>query len=328
MERTLKIALVAVALAAVSCHPTWESAEQVTDALGKLATLDPKVTVRRSTDLEWQDGASDLPLFPFDSVRTYPRAKAKILLENGSQLDISEDSLIVLNPSAAGTKGDRATMRNGRVKGRTTGELWIMTSAALLKLKSDPSGKPAEATLSLKEGKQLEVRLDQGQAALVQSRGYAPPTAVSLSAGRAVTVPAPVAKESFGVDIDETRWRNLGASEPAPPAPAAPAADAPPAREAASMPPPAPPPSTQPLRLVITSPANYAEVSDAKVDVRGRVTRKGGEIKINGNSVAIGENLEFTTSVPLNWGANTILVQLIREKGDSVFQRWTVIRKN
>ncbi len=327
--KPLIIRLLLVGLAALTgCRPDWEAPEQIADALGHLANLDPKVTLRRNSEMVWQDAARDLPLFAFDAIRTYPQGKAKIVLDNGSVLDLHEDSLIILNPSMmeGGVKSDRAVVRNGRLQGKTTGELWILTSAALLRLKADSGGKAASATVTLKEGKAMEVKLESGQGAIVKSEGGKTLEKVTLTPGNAVTFPAPSAPEQFGMEMDESKWKErMAAALTARPA-AAPTEQP---RDVASVHPVAKEaPALKPLKVLISSPANYAEVTDKVVPIRGSVTRKGGEVRVNGTPVTIDDKLEFTAKVPLNAGANTIVIQLIREKGESVFHRWTVFRKN
>ena len=105
--------------------------------LGRLVDQCPRVSIRRKSTLVWEDVTEKfLSLFPFDAVRTYAGACANIELGDGSMIYARENSLIVLNPEVLrGThRSQRAIVRAGKVVGETNDEIWIMTSAAILKL--------------------------------------------------------------------------------------------------------------------------------------------------------------------------------------------------
>ena len=105
-----------------------------------------------------------IDLFPFDAIRTYGGACARIELGNGSQLYAAEQ-LIVLNPDLLeGThRRQRAIVRAGQVSGETNGEMWILTSAAILKLIAKKNGENAKVTLTVNEGKDVKIELHNGE---------------------------------------------------------------------------------------------------------------------------------------------------------------------
>jgi TonB family protein len=185
------------------------------------------VTFRRSQELVWTDATKGLPLFAFDAVQTQKKAKADITLYHQSEIALGPESLIIIDPSSFGRPAhDSTVLRGGDFKGETQGELWILTSAALIQMKAKGKGRPARAVVSVHEGQKLNVQLTEGTGRVFrhtsQSAKY---EEIVLEPGRPVVLDAPVAtqplgekKSDWGPAFSRRRGRpenNLG--EPMPP---------------------------------------------------------------------------------------------------------------
>lgn len=216
--------------------PTPTSPPKV--VLGHIADFTAPVVVRRSSELVWNDVSKDLPLYGYDAVQTSQKTTARIALTNKSQLQLGPDTLVILDPAALG-KGstyDRAIVRGGEVQGETGNELWIMTSAALIQMKSKKDGKPARVKVSVHEGKNMQVELKEGTGNIYRRSGEnaAFQQGVPLVSEVPVVLPAPKADDHLGED--KGGWQ----------APPEPSPTAIPKRKAAKPKTVAPPPEQEP----------------------------------------------------------------------------------
>ncbi len=211
-------------------EPSLASTQRNKLPVGRLGTLKPSVTYRRNAEMLWQDASVHLPLFAFDAIRTHARARAQIILDSGSVLDLKENSLIIINPAAldVGVKRDRAIIRHGTLSGSTENELWILTSAALLKIKATGSKKRARAAISVHEGKRLRVKLEEGEGTVYPHRTVSPPQTVASTPATAVekakppvllirnepvVLDAPIAVDNYGWKDDESTWNEVAKVE-------------------------------------------------------------------------------------------------------------------
>jgi TonB family protein len=78
--------------------------------------------------------------------------------------------LVILDPSALGGSYDRAVVRDGTVNGETKDELWIMTSAALIQMKSKGHGQKARIQLTVQDGEKLQVELKEGSGRIFRAK--------------------------------------------------------------------------------------------------------------------------------------------------------------
>lgn len=311
------------------------------EALAWFDAFVPRVNFRRSRELVWQDPTQGQSLFAYDAVQTHASASARLSLKNGSELTLSEDTLVIINPSGIRTMAarDKAVVRAGQLKGRTTHELWVLTSGALFRFRAKEKNRPAEMELSVQEGKQVKVKLTEGDGILARpvdasAKGTVPQKeirieTVALTIDKSVTVEAPIAAESYGYTKEEEKEELAQAEVEAleTPTPA-------PTPVAVSVPPPQPPgrrPAATrpgpPTDLVLASPKNYSEVQTDSVEVTGKLTGGRGRLMINDKRVALNEDLSFSARIAVVPGANAILIQLIRPDGSSLFRRLTVMRR-
>jgi hypothetical protein len=343
--KTIRAVLLHFPLLLIGCeaHPGWSfwrnespsprpsavtAAEESATPIGRFLSLLPEVNFHRSSDQIWQSAVPETLLFPFDVIRTRAQASAQIRLRNGSELDVGENSLVVLNPDflAQNRSVDRAVVRDGTVKGVTASELWILTSAALFKMRPKGPGKTGRITIALHKGTRLRARVHEGETVVipvVSASTGKPVQPLTIATEKEIELPAPAVSEDFGEKREETTWKTL-AQVPTPipmvPSPVPPAATA-------QAPVPVRHAKAQPLDFVITSPGNHAELDAELVKLEGHVSGEGGLLLVNGKSANRTSPSEFSVEVHLQPGINSILVQLVRPGGDSVFHRWTLIRK-
>lgn len=187
------------------------------EVIAALSQIVETVKVRRKGTLTWKpvrEGTDLAELASQDAVQTEARSRATIVFKSGSQIQMGAKSLVVISPptnKGMPQQADRAVVRGGDLQSTTTKELWLMTSAALFKMKPAPDGTAAKANFSIKEGNRIKVKLEAGRAVAVtvakapaaKNGGVeASPTLkeVSLVVDKPMSLPAPAAPESFGVE--------------------------------------------------------------------------------------------------------------------------------
>lgn len=309
--------------------PPDPASDPVTEAvpagpvIATLQGLGSKVTFRRRDEHVWQDAREGLPLYEGDVVQTHAQGSANVLFENGSELDLSEKTLVILSlPEAESSKAvqSQAVLKDGNLRGRTRTELWLLTSSALFQMKPAASGETASAALAMREGERLRVELEKGTAAVLHQEKSGAVRRIALKPKEPVVLDAAPVPAGFGTakDFVEFAARPVVESKPqaAPPAKAAPAA------KKTGNPAPA-------ADIFIASPPDNAETLEATVTLSGSATRAGIQLLINGAEVRIDpKTLQFAHPVELRPGGNTVSIQLIQSDGKSTFRRWTLIRRN
>lgn len=269
----------------------------------------PRVTFRRQSEHAWNDVAPKLALYAYDSVQTHAIARATLALKNGSELKMKENTLVIITPELLkmGVSSDRAVVHAGELTGQTQKELWLLTSAALLRIRAGRTARVARTRLTVKDGKKLKVELEAGEGVFVERRVPAEKRKlVALVPAKPVEIEAPGESKELGSRVDEKDWE-LPSEEP-------------PQRAVSAVP-------AKPVNVIITAPPNFSELQEASIDITGRVTGPGGKLLINGRDVKIGNDLKFALPMPLRKGPNNFLIQMIQKDGKSVFRRWTVMRK-
>lgn len=277
--------------------------------LANLEAFTPQVTVRRAEELVWGDALLNMPFYRYDSVKTHDEATAKILFQSGARIHMNERSLVIINNLNPTHSADRAVLRGGEITGKTPQELWLLTSAALIRLRSRKAGSLGAARLAMEEGKQFSVELTDGEGEMLQ-----PPTGTRnsplltrLKLRKPVVLSAPIVSSTFGDKDSEPAWLENFDS-----------------RSVASIPSGNDP---KPIEFFIESPANYSEVTEAFVILKGKVSRAGGKILVNGKPGTIDAKLRFNAKVPVSRGANTLVIQLIQPTGEITERQWLVVRK-
>lgn len=295
-----------------------EVEEPAAVAVAQLLEFKPRVTFRRQKEMAWEEALMNLPLFRMDAVRTYDNAGARISFLNGSIVDMIEESLLIINPGASqdAPHADRLLMRRGNLKAQTKKELWILTTAALFRIKPQKGKAMAKSTLAVEEGKKIRVEISEGEGLMLKTTtpgklDNAKP--VRMVINKPVVIAAPTVPTDFGFNDGEVSWPDPAEVEVR-------------ERELASLTPPTNP--KIPLSdFVITSPPDYSEVMQPSIELKGRVTGKEATLSINGKPVELGAKRDFRATVRLAKGANAILIQLNRSEGTPLFRRWTVIRR-
>lgn len=293
-----------------------EPPKETKPTLAELKAFVSRVTYRREKEMNWQEAVLNIPFYRFDSVNTHEKSTAQIGFTNGSTVDMTENSLLIINPGAEVTNWDRLLLRKGNLSAKTQKELWILTTAALVRMKPAREKTIARTKIAIEEGKKLQVVLEEGEGTMFETKSPgnledAKPS--RLVVNKPVIMAAPVVANDFGT-AEEVSWptpEKVDETE----------------RTIASVPPPAKPNLTPP-DFTITSPSDYSEVSTSSVTLKGKVRGQGvTSLLVNGKTITLGPKQDFAAAVSLNKGANAILIQLNRTEGTPVFRRWTVIRR-
>lgn len=333
--RTAVLAASGLAFAFLSCRkpeepapsqsPVEAPAPQPTRSppLARIEEHVPTVRYRRSQELVWADAAGGLSLYRHDGVQTHEEASARISYATGTRLELGERSFVIIEDPVAGTESDadRAVLRDGILRGETRRELWVLTTAAVVRVRPARAGSVARSTVQVREGAKLRVRLAEGQGTLTP---LAKGPSVALRPGREVVVPAPpTSDERFGAGQGASNaWvAERGSVEPggsrvkeglARPAHAARNEEAP-----------------EPTSLPVTTvdlPPDQAETADAALRVSGVASNSASTVYVNGRRAPLLPNRSFEASVPLEPGANVVVVQEILPDGRSAFHRRTIHR--
>ncbi len=100
----LCIAVISAAAFGLYRELTGHIQKSSTDSIGTLV-LKKKTAVRKYAEyVIWEDIANNTPVFNYDSIRTYPESAAFIRLNDGSEISLDENTMIVLVIDAQGVK--------------------------------------------------------------------------------------------------------------------------------------------------------------------------------------------------------------------------------
>jgi hypothetical protein len=272
--------------------------------LGSIRTLTPPVNFRRNREVVWNDASPGIALYPYDAIQTEAKAETLVALKNGSELQIRENSLVILSPELSHRSIDRAVVKNGSLKGKTKKELWLVANGTVLRMK--PKKENQDAVLQLRvEEKKVSIKTEN---AIAVAHTNATTTEV-IPEG----METKVTTSEVATDIAPSWAESLPAIEA--PAPAVSSIE----RNVAAI-----PPATE---LQILSPKGNLETTDENIAVEGSLTQKGGKVWVNGDLAPVDSALHFRADLPLNYGANVVLIQMTSKEGTSTFRRYTVIRR-
>lgn len=270
--------------------------------LADLIRFTPPVNYKRRAELTWQAVEPRIGFERLDSIQTQSDATAEVRYRGGSTLNLRENTLVVIEESSGARRTgpeDRAFVGVGTVRGRTSGELWLLTSRGLVKLKGEGKARPARVTVVSRPREGVRVSLDEGRAAFIGKDKTGALAAKTLSLHEEIQIDSPVDKSGKNPD-----WETFAKIA-----------------RAASMEP------ETPLSFELDEPRDQSVISAAETTLKGRVNRDGGKILVNGRQATIGDDRLFSASIALEPGANVISVQLIRPDGTTEFRRITVLRK-
>lgn len=312
----------------VSTTVTSEPAVKSKQVIASLADFHPDVSYRRDSELAWNKVSEKILLYQYDAINTHKEASAKVVFNTGSELEISQNTLIIIDPSALSKKTDvdRAVMRSGRVHGKTQGQLWILTSAAVIKIQPEKNKKEADVVVQVTEGKKTQIELKQGEGILVVPVSFQKQNEV-LQVKEVILVPnkkmsleSPQVEENFGVTENKTNW--LDTAQVIEEKSARPLIAAKPAIEPSKM---APAPEVQPEKekpyFLIDSPEARSETDKTDIVIEGHTNIKDSQLLVNGQSTALDKAGHFSAKVVVNPGLNIYVVQLTGADGKSLFQK-------
>lgn len=351
----------------VSSVPSKEGSMGVASRpIASVQQLVEVVKVRKKGTLTWKVAVEGNPLTVLssqDAVQTEAKSQAMIVFKSGSQIQMGPKSLVVVSPpenGGASAQADRAVIRGGELQSTTSRELWLMTSAALFKMKPSAKGEPARANFSIKEGKKLKVKLVAGEALALtvdrrkknaQTGGAG--TAVKevpLVVNRPLTFEAPQAPEAFGIEEsgEAKSWEGAALIKQLSPILSAETTisrqhavekNSPQASQGAQVSQKKSAPSAPPAKktiepapsLVLVEPKNRAEVLSETILVKGRLENLGektpGKVLVQGQAVQFSSDGSFEARIKLDPGVNLLLIQWISSDSVSHYKRLTVTRK-
>lgn len=266
--------------------------------VAKLARFKPTVNYKRKAELTWLPVETQLELEQHDSVQTQSEASAVIRYSSGSTLTLQENTLVVIDEDQRPRRllsEDRAYVGTGSVQGRTGGELWILTSAGLVRLKAKTKNSPAIATVSADRKEGFKILLNEGEAAFLRKTKTGEIATQVLIVNQEVTLPPTTEKPEWNLFSKVAKTSSVTPEE------------------------------IQKIELM--EPKDQTVLDTASVRVSGRLTRPGGKILVNGKSIAPTTDGSFNADVGLRLGANVISIQLIRVDGTTEFKRVTVLQR-
>ncbi len=311
-------------------------------ALANLVTYKNQVSYRRAQELGWSDIKAELSFYRQDAVHTLSDSQALIRYVSGSEVSMKENTYLIIDEASQSNPSvDRAVMRAGKVQGETTGEMWILTSSALIKVRASKKSQKAKVKIQIQEKKSLDVELKSGAGEVIvaqadkgiKSKNNLTAHSVELIANKNVSIPIKQnASEDFGYKSESTDWLETvkvikEAIHTAPTPTVSPTV----AKETPTPAPVETPTVATPVVegdpvLNIESPANKSRVTDEVVKLTGTVSPAGSTVIFNGHPCPVEQNLRFTCEVPLSMGFNFFIVQMTTPNGKSIFQKWILTR--
>ncbi len=166
-------------------------------SLGTVVFRKLSATRKASSALSWERMHNDSPVYDADTLRTADRSEATIHFEDGTSLDMSEDSMIKLD---FGGKNRNLEFLEGQISlGSGNGPGYTVSSSA----GAIDLGRGAAASFS-READTLKLELSQGSASFVKRDGSIQAVAqnqelqVELKSGAAVIVARPILAVSPG----------------------------------------------------------------------------------------------------------------------------------
>jgi hypothetical protein len=301
---------------ALNQFPSTEALKLVERPIAVLEKRVPKVSVRRRQQMVWGDGNLKMDLFIFDTVKTFTQSSSQIVMNEGSEINLSADSWIVLDPNNLEILPHRPFLKLGKLKAKTRKEIWILTTAALFRLKAKSEREPAEMEVSVDNSRKVTANLVAGMGlywgakVAGQIEGKDPKR---LFLNQLVTLNAAPVDEEFPKTEKDIRWptaedvlnsdklwleskKNKNKEK------------------------------EKALELEIISPPDFYQVSAPTVEIVGKVTHSDAVVLVNGKRVSVDKTLRFSAQVDLKTGANQVVVR-INHENQSKTVSLTLIRK-
>lgn len=292
-------------------------------AIAELAQHKNQVSFRRAQELAWNDVTGLLPLFRQDALHTLTNSTALIRYTSGSEVNMKENTYLIIDDSGTDKMIDRAVMREGKIEGETSNEMWILTSSALIKLKAKEKNKKAKIGIQIQEKKSLDLNLQSGTGEVLvasQEKEKDPSSPkkareIRLVENKKISLPLKTPTEDFGHKAEATDWLETvqvireAIQETTPAAKPTPSEEVP----------------TPPF-LEITSPAPKAVVESNSITFEGRAGPEGARLKINGKNCEVSQEARFSCPVDLDPGLNLFVLQLTTKTGKTIFQKWMITR--
>jgi ferric-dicitrate binding protein FerR (iron transport regulator) len=105
-----RYAVLAASLGAAACSAPTPAAPPVPARTAALGAVRGDVRLKRPDSADWTAAAPGMPLGPGDRIRTVAGASAEVVLEGGSTLAVSENSLLTLGGETAGVRLERGAV--------------------------------------------------------------------------------------------------------------------------------------------------------------------------------------------------------------------------
>lgn len=103
------------------------NSKSTSTTIGKITYSFHNVKQKNHDSLVWQDSPADTPLYAYDSVLTLKNSSAKLKLQGDIQLDVRQNTLVVLEPPKADTdKNLLLRFSRGNLRGRTKNQSFRM----------------------------------------------------------------------------------------------------------------------------------------------------------------------------------------------------------
>ncbi|MCC7404080.1 MAG: hypothetical protein IT288_06735 [Bdellovibrionales bacterium] len=176
----------------------------LTREIGRVVNVNQSVRRKVQGSLIWENSTADDQLYAFDSILTLTNSSAKVQLQGDVQLQLNENTLVVLEPLSQdrldhlrlrftrGTLRSRAGQKNLQL---ATGE-WTLDAQA-----------GSEISLRTLDDGKLELEVSAGQVAL--NRGAKDPAAQSFASGDKLTLSENAVQEVLRVSPD-LKWQMTG----------------------------------------------------------------------------------------------------------------------
>jgi hypothetical protein len=139
---------------------TKESAVNSRELIGQVEERQFSLKRRYQNSIVWEDTKKDEPLYLFDSVLTLDRSSATLKLHGNTQLKLSENTLVFLEPSSkSGVDQLKIRFSRGDVRSRNPDrDVAVESDTWTVEI-----NKGSEVNLRTKNSKSLEVEVLQGQ---------------------------------------------------------------------------------------------------------------------------------------------------------------------
>ena len=269
-----------------------------------LAELEERINhvdYRARNESIWSHADIGKAFMRFDALQTQSASSAKVQYKSGSKLEVRENTLLVFDhdPGKAKKNEDRVIVKNGGLIGSTKTELWVFTNAGLVQIKPTKDSKlPARAQVAIKNGNQLNVKVDAG-AANVIVKNENKFEKIEVATKSEVTVESKVALLESSTNSNEIKVTQMTEAAETVKAPTK-------------------------TDLVIESPQDDISVNTDSYEVKGHLTGPAGKLLINGNLIALSDKYAFSKIIDLQPGSNLIVFQLIRSDSTVQFARKTI----